>query len=108
MKKHWMPYTLLFLILTGCASHYVKVKDDSAFIYLKNPEARLVYFLSSLDGYEIHEANKTNGNIWWVRVPNKKEFSYFYIVDGKAFLPDCAFREKDGFGSENCIYIPTM
>ena len=108
MKRFASLWGVLFLILAGCASHYVRVKDNSVFVYLKNPEAQSVYFLCSLDGYEIHKANKIDKKTWLVRIPKGREFIYFYIVDEKPFLPDCTFREKDDFGSQNCIYVPKM
>jgi hypothetical protein len=72
-------------------------------VYLRFPEAQQVFFLSSLDGYEKHEAKKTDKKTWEIFVRSDSEFKYFYIVDGKLFLPACSFKEMDDFGSENCI-----
>ena len=67
-------------------------------------EARQVFFLSSLDGYEEHETRKIDDKTWEILVHADSEFKYFYMVDGKPFLPACSLKEKDDFGSENCIY----
>ncbi len=45
---------------------------------------------------------------WRVTLPGEYEFTYFYMIDGKPFLPPCRFTEKDDFGSENCIFVPDM
>ena len=31
-----------------------------------------------------------------------------YLVDGKPFLPSCTMKERDDFGSENCIFEPKL
>jgi hypothetical protein len=36
------------------------------------------------------------------------QFSYFYLVDGEVFLPECTLTESDDFGSRNCVYAPGM
>jgi len=94
----------LLALCAGCADHYYKTQEDGATIYLKFPEAQQVFFLSSLDGYEKHEATKTDDKTWKILVHVDSEFKYFYIVDGEPFLPACPLREKDDFGSENCIF----
>ena len=77
-------------------------------IYLKKDDAEVVYFSYSLDGYELHEADKIDDDTWEVRVPCSEEFKYFYIVDGDVYVPACRITEKDDFGSENCIFVPGM
>jgi hypothetical protein len=99
----------LFLgFLPGCASHYHRIVDKGLSLYLKAPEARTVLFASSLDGYVPHPAERVDRKTWIVRMPADREFGYFYIIDGAVAVPDCACRENDEFGSENCIYIPGM
>jgi hypothetical protein len=46
--------------------------------------------------------------VWINRVPSGREFRYFYSVDGKILVPECALTEKDDFGSENCLYSPGL
>ena len=63
---------------------------------------------SSVDGYQLHQAEKIDSKTWLVTMPVGSEFTYFYIIDGIAYVPPCRFKEKDDFGSENCIFIPEM
>ena len=94
------------IILSGCANHYYKVNNNYVYIYLNEPDADKVYFLSSLDQFERHEAIKNNKGVWEVTLPSGMEFRYFFIVDGNVYLPTCEHKEKDDFGSENCIFVP--
>jgi hypothetical protein len=96
------------LFLTGCAHHYYQFSGSDLEIYLKAPGASSVLFASSLDGYEPHPALKAGRSTWVVHVPKDREFSYFYKVDGRVFVPECAYREYDDLGSESCVYIPGM
>jgi len=106
------PLIIVALFLTmgiiGCESHFYRVKENSLHLYLKRPEAHTVSFAYSEDGYQLHRAEKIDSKTWGVTVPVGLEFTYFYIIDGTAFVPPCWFKEKDDFGSENCIFIPDM
>ena len=106
------PFTIaiLFLIigLIGCESHFYRIKKNSLHLYLKKPEAHTVSFAYSKDGYRLHQTEKIDSKTWMATVPLGSEFAYFYIVDGTAYVPPCRFKEKDDFGSENCIFIPDM
>jgi hypothetical protein len=82
------------------------VQGDTVYIKLWVPNARTVFFSSSLDGYARHPAEKIGFGQWQVAAPAFQEFKYFYIVDDAVFIPDCRFREHDDFGSENCVYAP--
>jgi len=108
MRKFLWLLVFFFFILSGCSSHYYIRKSDSLKIYLKMPNAGMVYFASSLDGYELHPAMKHGRDTWIITVKAGAEFSYFYLVDGEVYLPDCRFRENDDFGCENCVYLPGM
>jgi hypothetical protein len=108
MKPCMIIIFSILLSISGCASHYIKSRKDSLYIYLVLPKAKSVMFLSSMDGYRFHEAQKIDRKTWEVRVPGKEEFKYFFMVDGKPFVPDCRFREADDFGSDNCIYDPYL
>lgn len=108
MKLFVTPVIILMMSLTGCASHFFRVKDNTLHIYLKKPEARLVLFAYSKDGYELHPAERIDSTTWLLTVPADSGFSYFYLVDGAIFLPECRFKEKDDFGSENCIFVADM
>lgn len=97
----------LMVIMTGCATHYQKVQDDTLVLYLKKPDAQQVVFVCSLDGFEPHEARQLDGR-WVVFLPSDDQFRYYYVVDGQIFLPACRMKEKDDFGSENCVFEPHL
>lgn len=97
------------LAFTACTgSHYFRKNNDTLSIFLRVPDARQVYFLSSLDAYRPREAMRVDEGTWQISVPVQIEFKYFYKVDGKVYLPPCRLKEEDDFGSQNCIYIPEM
>ena len=96
------------LLGAGCATHYYKMNADKVNLYLRMPEAKIVYVSTSLDEFALYRTNKLASGIWEVAMPATREFTYFYKVDGSIFLPDCKLREKDDFGDENCIFIPGM
>ena len=107
MKK--TALAIILLVFSGCGSgHYYRVEEGTVSIYLNGSEATLVYFASSLDGYELHKADRIDDDTWEIRVPSDNEFKYFYIVDGVVYVPPCRMTEKDDFGSENCIFVPGM
>ena len=93
--------------LFGCAPrHYVTIQADSVTLYLQAPQAMNVKFASSADQYTRHEATRDRDGFWSVKSPTNMEFQYFYLVDGKFFIPDCRFRQSDDFGTTNCRYLP--
>ena len=108
MKPLILAALFLMVGIIGCESHFYRVKENSLFFYLRNSEADAVSFAYSKDGYQLHHAKKIDSKTWMVMVPEGFEFTYFYIVDGVPFLPACRFKEKDDFGSENCIFVPDM
>ena len=108
MKQLIIAALFLMVGITGCESHFYRVKENSLHLYLRNPGAHTVSFAYSEDGYQLHHAKKIDSKTWMVTVPEGSEFTYFYIVDGVSFLPSCRFKEKDDFGSENCIFVPDM
>jgi len=93
------------LFVAGCAGHFYREEADRVHIYLRDSRAAEVLFASSLDGFNLHRAEKAGSKMWQITVP-KTEFRYFYLVDGSIRLPDCPYREKDDFGSYNCLYKP--
>ena len=107
MKRLWLLIAFL-VVSSGCAAHYHKQHADSVTLYLKAPNAGNVQFATSLDAFKLHPAQKGQNQIWEVFVPVIAEFKYFYIVDGSVHLPDCRSREKDDFGSENCLFQPEL
>lgn len=98
---------LVFALTTisGCTGHYYHLEGNELELNLKRPEAEKVIFLSSLDGFLPHPTQSKN-RCWVYTVPAGRTFRYFYLVDGDVFTPDCPMKEKDDFGSENCVYMP--
>jgi len=108
MKRLIVAALFLTMSLPGCTNHFYRIKGNLIHIYLEKPGVNTVSFASSEDGYQLHQAEKIDSKTWLVKMPAGLEFSYFYIVDGIAYVPPCRFKEKDDFGSENCIFIPGM
>jgi hypothetical protein len=98
----------ILLFCVGCASHYSKLSGDTLHMYLRGPDAEIVYLSSSLDGYELHRARRVAAKTWEVTLPANGEFTYYYVVDGRVYLPACRLKEYDDFGSENCVYTPDL
>ena len=104
-----LPLAMAVLfVFSGCAPHYYRVKPDGLEIYLKMADAQTVELACTTGELHIYRARKVGRTLWAVTVPSRREFSYFYLVDGADYLPDCLLRESDDFGSENCIYQPGM
>jgi hypothetical protein len=108
MKGALVSFTFCVCFVFGCSLHYHTVNDDHVHLYLKKSGAGTVYFANSSDGFKLHKAVKIDHTTWEVIISSYREFSYFYIIDNKTFLPDCRFKETDDFGNENCIYMPDM
>ncbi len=99
---------LVFLAnIFGCASnHYSKVRESNVVFYLKNPDAKEVYFVSSVDHFQYNKALLEEGCLWSYSAPMNCEFTYFYIIDGVLTIPDCKMTVLDDFGGRNCIFSP--
>ena len=107
--KIYLPFLIISVFLfSGCASHFYRKNNDTVCIFLKKPDAKQVYFLSSLDGYKPLKAMRVDNQTWQINAPANTEFRYFYSVDGALYLPDCRLKEQDDFGSKICIYIPGL
>jgi len=108
MRSRALICTAVLTCIIGCTHHAVLVDKGSATLTLHAPGAKNVQFASSLDGYELHQARQNLDADWVILLPSDRQFSYFYVVDGKVFLPECSFTEPDDFGSCNCVYVPGM
>lgn len=108
MKRTFSLLAGLLISIAGCTAHHYKINAGVAHFYLKAPGANIVHFASSIDGYQIQPAKKIEDGTWVVAIPCDQEIRYFYVIDGKTFVPSCRTREKDDFGSENCIFSPSM
>ena len=106
MNGRLLLLCLLGAILSGCAGFSVQEQAPGAVTFmLRNGQAREVALATSLDQYRPHSVEKNQFGLWQVSVPARATFSYFYLVDGAVYLPDCEFRETDDFGFENCLYL---
>ena len=107
LKIQYLLLTVFSLLLFSCANHYQKKNGQEIMLYLEKPEARSALIYCSLDGYAGRKLQQ-KGGIWEVSLPAGKTFRYFYKIDGQIFLPPCPKKEKDDFGSENCIFDPEL
>jgi len=107
MTRFIFPLLVLFFGLNACAEHSSRVTGAEPLTFsLYRPLARNVQFLSSLDGYQGHEAHRGLWGFWEIHISADRHFSYFYEVDGTPSIPDCTFKEFDDFGSQICLYLP--
>ncbi len=106
MIKYLILIGLFAAGLGGCASsHYVETRPDALVFFLQMDEASRVRFASSTDQFALHDATRDSSGTWSVTIPLSSEFTYFYLVDGSVYIPECRFKETDDFGSENCLYL---
>ncbi len=108
MKQFAVVIIVLAAGLIGCSQHYYQRQENKLQFYLINSDAKEVLFASSTDGYQPHPTTRLNSKTWKISIPGSSEFTYFYIVDGKVFLPPCPLSEKDDFGSQNCLFVQGM
>ena len=108
MKKFFAGLLLFLFAATGCANHYYRKSGDRLQFFLKNPDAGQVAFACSTDGFQLHAAEQIGSATWMVSLPDATEFSYFYMIDGKVYLPPCPLTETDDFGFENCVFSSDM
>lgn len=93
------------LLASGCASHYIRKNDGHTDFYLHCSKAREVALATSLDGFTPRPAHRAGAGAWVVSIKENRDFSYFYLVDGKVLRPECRLIEPDDFGGANCIYF---
>jgi hypothetical protein len=108
MKRPCLLLIFVSVVLAGCAVHEYGVRNNELYIGLNKPDAKTVYFASSLDGFSLHRTERLSSNKWQIIIPAGRELRYFYIIDGLMYTPPCRFKERDDFGTENCIYVPGM
>ncbi|MGD8242995.1 MAG: hypothetical protein PVF59_09220 [Desulfobacterales bacterium] len=92
------------LLAIGCASHYIRPNNGNTDLYLRCEGVHEVALATSLDGFTPHPARPAGADLWVVSVKAKRDFRYFYLVDGKILIPECRMIEQDDFGGTNCIY----
>ncbi len=109
MKSIYMGVvTFLCLLLSSCATFRYNVNGDQVTLYLKKPHAKGVVLFSSLNGFVEGFELERQEKVWQLTLPADRPFRYFYKVDGVVFLPACPMRERDDFGSENCVFTRDM
>jgi hypothetical protein len=108
MKKGLLIFSVFLLCANGCAVQQYKIVNNELHIYLKDNDAEKVYLHTSIDDYAPREALKDKSGLWISVLPADAEFKYFYMIDNKMFIPECSMKEKDDFGSVNCVYIPLL
>lgn len=107
MRKGVWILLFVSISLGGCLpKHSTQLSDGFVKLYLRAPGANDVQLAYSVDHYLVRDIEKNGWGLWEVSVPSHLEFSYFYVVDGAFYLPDCPFKEYDDFGTQNCIYQP--
>ena len=108
MIRQMISIILVAWAVVGCANHSQKIKGGQVYLHLNDTSSRSAFFASSLDGFQRHPLTRQTKKTWLVTLPADREFTYFYIMDGQPFVPDCHYKEKDDYGSENCIFMPDM
>ncbi len=108
MKVFLLILSITLLFTAGCTVQHYEIKNQELHLYVQEPKAGEVYFFCSLDEYKPHKIRENDSGTWEAVLPSNIEFKYFFTVDGKLYIPECKLREKDDFGSENCIYIPLL
>ena len=107
--NRWVILLILVIVIPGgCVTHSQDIKGGQVYLYLKDTSSQTAFFASSLDGFQHHPLTRHTQKTWFISLPAEHEFTYFYIMDGQPFLPDCPYKEKDDFGSENCIFVPAL
>ncbi len=107
MRRAFIAAVLAAVFMQGCASHYLRYTHKEVKIYLRHRGGKEVQFASSLDGYRLHAARRVGPATWMVSLPSQAEFTYFYLVDGRMYVPPCRFKQSDDFGSLNCVFMPS-
>lgn len=99
---------LVVIVVSGCSRHHIVCQKDRVVFVLEASGAKEVLFCHSLDGYVLHPARPIGTYTWEVDVHAGGEFGYFYIVDGRVFVPSCEASEIDDLGFRTCIYLPDI
>lgn len=107
-KRALIAALLAACAAAGCAAHSVTRRAEGGLeIRLRVPQAQSVVLVVSGDErFERFPAAPDRFGVWRVSLNRAGEFRYFFLVDGKPFMPECGLREKDDFGADNCIFSP--
>jgi len=111
MIKRYISSVLVLaalFLLSGCAAHFYRVEGETVHFYLRNSDTTTVLFASSLDGYKFHEAKRVKKGVVAGDCPRRERIQIFLCHKRRGIFAPCELKEKDDFGSENCIYSPGM
>lgn len=106
MRQGVISVLAVAFVTAGCSVHYHVINNGHVEMYLTAPLAQTVSLVISDDPFQQVQALRDTSGAWKVTLNRTGEFRYFYLVDGKAYLPDCRLRENDDFGSNNCVFSP--
>ena len=106
MKQSIVSVLAAVFVAGGCTAHYHIINNGHVEMFLTAPQAQSVVLVISGDTFQQVQALRDDSGMWKVTLSRLNEFKYFYLVDGKAYLPDCRLKENDDFGSNNCVFSP--
>ena len=106
MKPGIISVLAAIFVAGGCAAHYHVINSGHVEMFLTAPQAQSVVLVVSSDPFQQVQALRDASGMWKVTLNRLGEFKYFYLVDGKTYLPECRLMEKDDFGSNNCVFSP--
>lgn len=101
-------FFLTAALLMGCSAAQVSRNTATVSLVLDIENAGAVSFACSLEQYILRPAERIDADTWRVQVPSAQSFTYFYVVDGDVYVPECRFKESDDFGAANCVFVPEM
>jgi len=106
VKQSIVSVLAAVFVAGGCTAHYHIINNGHVEMFLTAPQAQSVVLVISGDTFQQVQALRDDSGMWKVTLNRLNEFKYFYLVDGKAYLPDCRLRENDDFESNNCVFSP--
>jgi len=106
VKQSIVSVLAAVFVAWGCTAHYHIINNGHVEMFLTAPQAQSVVLVISGDTFQQVQALRDDSGMWKVTLSRLNEFKYFYLVDGKAYLPDCRLRENDDFESNNCVFSP--
>jgi 1,4-alpha-glucan branching enzyme len=106
VKQGIVSVVTAVFVAGGCTAHYHIINNGDVEMYLTAPQAQAVVLVISGDTFQQVQALRDDSGMWKVTLKGLHEFKYFYLLDGKAYQPDCPLRDNDDFGSNNCVFSP--
>jgi len=106
VKQSIVSVLAAVFVAGGCTAHYQIINSGHVEMFLTAPQAQSVVLVISGDPFQQVQALRDDSGTWKVTLNGLHEFKYFYLVDGKTYLPNCRLRENDDFESNNCVFSP--